>query len=113
MLGGKMFEIPVVDGVSAVGACESGDQSQINAFSEAPELGARFDATVNDVHVGGIIKGGKRKKRTKGKKKGRKGNGKSRGKGRGKPAKKGVKGKNTRGKKRQHRKNGYKMTLRR
>lgn len=110
-----MFKIPVIEGVSAVGSCDAGDQSQINAFSEAPELGARFDATVDQVHVGGIMNGGKKKKKrsTRGKKKGhsKRGNGKkSRGKGvRGKQSK----GKKTRGKKRQHRKKGYKMTLRR
>jgi hypothetical protein len=98
----------VVNGVPGVGSDSAGDQSQIDAFTEAPELGARYDDTIHSVHAGEQAGGKKKRKRTKKRSNLRK---KKRSSTRGKKRRKNT----TRAKKRgnTHRKKGYKMTLKR
>lgn len=53
----------VVDGVSS---CDMNNQDAVKgAFTEAAELGARFDPTVTEVHVGGPPMTGGKKKRSR------------------------------------------------
>jgi hypothetical protein len=105
MLGGVSSNAEVVEGVRGVPSNSAGDQSQIDAFGEAPVLAAQAG------QAGGQI-GGKKRKRRRRRRQSRKSGGKAK-KDSTKKAPKKKSAMKRRKKHRTHRTKGYKMTLRR